>query len=44
MIVIAGTIPIKAEHREEAQQLALWMATETRAFGNSYEPGGVVLC
>jgi quinol monooxygenase YgiN len=30
MIVIAGTIPIKAEHREEAQQLALWMAAETR--------------
>jgi quinol monooxygenase YgiN len=29
MIVIAGTIPIKAEHREEARQLALWMAEET---------------
>ncbi|MEW6300621.1 MAG: putative quinol monooxygenase [Thermodesulfobacteriota bacterium] len=30
MIVIAGTIPVKAEHREEAQRLALWMAEETR--------------
>jgi quinol monooxygenase YgiN len=30
MIVIAGTIPIKAEHREEARKLALWMAEETR--------------
>jgi quinol monooxygenase YgiN len=30
MIVIAGTIPIKSEHREEAKQLALWMAEETR--------------
>lgn len=29
MIVIAGTIPIKPEHREEAQQLAVWMAKET---------------
>jgi quinol monooxygenase YgiN len=30
MIVIAGTIPIKSEHREEAHKLALWMAEETR--------------
>jgi len=30
MIVIAGTIPIKPEHREEAKQLTLWMAEETR--------------
>jgi quinol monooxygenase YgiN len=30
MIVIAGTIPIKPEHREEAKQLAIWMAEETR--------------
>ena len=30
MIVIAGTIPIKPEHREEAKQLALWMADATR--------------
>ena len=30
MIVIAGTIPIKSEHREEAKQFALWMAEETR--------------
>ncbi|MCS6926237.1 MAG: antibiotic biosynthesis monooxygenase [Candidatus Binatia bacterium] len=30
MIVIAGTIPIKPERREEAQRLALWMTEETR--------------
>lgn len=31
MIVIAGTIPIKPEHREEARQLALQMAKATQA-------------
>jgi quinol monooxygenase YgiN len=31
MVVISGTIPIKPEHREEARQLALQMATATRA-------------
>ena len=30
MIVIAGTIPVKPELREEAQQLAVWMGEETR--------------
>jgi quinol monooxygenase YgiN len=29
MIVIAGTIPIKPEHREEAKRLAQWMAEAT---------------
>jgi quinol monooxygenase YgiN len=29
MLVIAGTIPIKPDHREEAKQLAQWMAGET---------------
>ncbi|MBI3303136.1 MAG: antibiotic biosynthesis monooxygenase [Deltaproteobacteria bacterium] len=31
MIVIAGTIPIKPEHREEAKQLVLQMAAATCA-------------
>lgn len=31
MIVIAGTIPIKPEHREEAKQLVLQMAVVTCA-------------
>jgi len=31
MIVIAGTIPIKPEHQEEARQLALQMAKATQA-------------
>jgi quinol monooxygenase YgiN len=31
MIVIAGTIPIKPEHREEARQLAIQMAKATQA-------------
>jgi quinol monooxygenase YgiN len=31
MIVIAGTIPIKPEHREEARQLVLQMAKATQA-------------
>ena len=31
MIVIAGTIPIKPERREEAKQLALQMAAATHA-------------
>ncbi len=31
MIVISGTIPIKAESREEARQLALEMAKATQA-------------
>ncbi len=31
MIVIAGSIPIKPEHREEARQLALEMAKATQA-------------
>ena len=29
MIVIAGTIPIKADQRDEARKLVLWMAEET---------------
>ena len=31
MIVIAGAIPIKSEHREEARQLALQMMKATQA-------------
>jgi len=31
MVVVAGTVKIKPERREEAQQLALRMATATRA-------------
>ena len=31
MIVIAGSIPIKPEHREEARQLVLEMAKATQA-------------
>ncbi len=31
MIVIAGSIPIKPEHRDEARQLALDMAKATQA-------------
>src|SRR5262249_51517236 len=34
MLVIAGTIPVKAEQREEAKRLARWLETETRK-----EPG-----
>ncbi|MGE0822705.1 MAG: putative quinol monooxygenase [Candidatus Binatia bacterium] len=34
MLVIAGTIPIKAEHREEARKLASHLEVETRK-----EPG-----
>jgi quinol monooxygenase YgiN len=29
MLVIAGTIPVKPEQREQARQLVLWMAEET---------------
>jgi quinol monooxygenase YgiN len=31
MIVIAGTIPVKPEHQEEARQLAIQMAKATQA-------------
>lgn len=34
MLVIAGTIPVKPEQREEAKRLARWLEAETRK-----EPG-----
>jgi quinol monooxygenase YgiN len=34
MLVIAGTIPVKPEQREEAKRLARWLEAETRQ-----EPG-----